>query len=122
MVFNGIEGKKHVLFGHIFSPTPFSTSFVITFEIKSGGHGTYGTVLTSNLKKALGTQRNLTGIEMTLNRRYSYRGAPRSYVSAGCPAPKGLSVVGYQLARTSFTFANGWTLTSTLNRTCGARG
>ena len=122
LVFNGMEGRKHVLFGHIFSPTPFSTSFVITFEIKNGGHGTYGTVLTANLKKALGTQRNLTGIEMTLNRRYSYRGRRRSYVSAGCPAPKGISVVSYPLARTSFTFADGGTLTSTLNRTCGARG
>ena len=104
------------------SPTPFSTSFVITFEIKNGGHGNFGTILTSNLEKALGTQRNLTGIEMTLNRRYSYRGARRSYVSAGCPAPKGVRSVIYQLARTSFTFANAGTLTTTLNRTCGARG
>ena len=104
------KANKHVLFGHIFSPTPFATSFVITFEIKNGGHGTYGTVLTANLKKALGTKRNLTGIEMTLDRRYTYRGTHRSYVSAGCPAPKGVSVVPYQLARTTFTFANGWTL------------
>ncbi len=122
LVFNGMEGRKHVLFGHIFSPTPFSTSFVIPFEIKNGGHGEFGTTLTANLKKALGTQRNLTGIEMTLNRRYSYRGKRRSYVSAGCPAPKGFPSVHYPLARSAFTFATGVTLTSTLERSCGARG
>jgi len=122
LVFNGREGAKHVLFGHIFSPTPFSTSFVIPFEIKNGGHGTFGTVLNANLKKALGTQRNLTGIEMTLNRRYSDHGVRRSYVTASCPAPKGFPHANYQLARSAFTFATGVTLSSTLNRTCGARG
>jgi hypothetical protein len=121
LVFNGIEHGRPVLLGHVFSPHPFATSFVITFGIK-GGKGTYGTVLTANLKQALGTQRNLTGIEMTLDRRYSYKGARRSYVSAGCPAPKGVNVVGYSLARTTFGFADGRTLTTTLNRSCRARG
>jgi hypothetical protein len=122
LVFNGTEHGHPVLLGHIYSPHPFATSFVIIFEIKSGGRGTYGTVLTANLKKALGTQRNLTGIEMTLSRRYSYRGQSRSYVSAGCPAPSGVHVVGFPLARTSFGFADGRTLATVLNRTCGARG
>jgi hypothetical protein len=122
LVFNGTEGKKHVLLGHVYSPHPFATSFVITFGIKTGGHGIYGTVLTANLKKALGSQRSLTGIEMTLDRRYSYQGTPRSYVSAGCPAPKGIHLVSFPLARTSFSFADGRTLTTVLPRTCKVRG
>lgn len=122
LVFNGSEGHKRVLLGHIYSPHPFANSFVITFHIKSGGKGTYGTVLTADLKKALGSQRNLTGIEMTLNRRYTYKGVRRSYVSAGCPAPKGFHSTPYSLARTSFAFADGRKLTTVLSRTCGARG
>jgi len=122
LVFNGIQGKKHVLFGHVFSFHPFDTSFVITFEIKSGGRGTYGTVLDANLTKALGSQRNLTGIEMTLDRRYSYHGTHLSYVSAGCPAPKGFKQISYPLARTTFAFANGLNVQTTLTRSCGARG
>ena len=121
LVFNGTEGNKHVLLGHVYSPHPFATSFVITFDIKSGGKGTYGTVLVADMKKALGTQKNLTGIEMTLNRRYSYRGKRRSYVSAGCPAPQGVNLVSFPLARTSFSFADGRTLTTTLNRSCKVR-
>lgn len=122
LVFNGTEGKKHVLYGHIYSPHPFATSFVITFEIQQGAKGTYGTVLVANLKKALGTQRNLTGIEMTLKRRYSYKGRRRSYVSASCPAPKGFHGASFKLARTTFGFATGTKLTTVLNRSCGARG
>jgi hypothetical protein len=122
LVFNGTEHGKPVLLGHIFSPHPFATSFVITFQIKSNRHGTYGTTMTANLTKALGNQRNLTGLEMTLKRSYSYKGKRHSYISAGCPAPKGFPGVVFPLARTSFSFAGGMKLTSTLTRDCKVRG
>ena len=122
LVFNGNEGGRQVLYGHVFSPHPFATSFVITFEIKTAAHGTYGTTLTANLSKALGSQRNLTGLEMTLKRSYSFQGKRHSYISAGCPAPKGVALVNFPLARTSFAFAGNTKITSTLTRTCRARG
>jgi hypothetical protein len=122
LVFNSSEHGHPVLLAHIYSPHPFATSFVISFAISRKRKGTYGTVLTANLRKALGTKKNLTGIEMTLSRRYSYKGRRRSYVSAGCPAPKGVRSVPYSLARTSFGFADGRHLSEVLNRTCGARG
>ncbi|MGN6275676.1 MAG: hypothetical protein ACTHNP_07075 [Solirubrobacterales bacterium] len=122
LVFNGIEDGRHVLLGHIFSPHPFATSFVISFAIGGKAHGTYGTVLTADLRKALGSKKNLTGIEMTLSRRYTYKGRRRSYVSAGCPAPKGLPSVSYSLARIGFTFADGRKLGEVLSRTCKAKG
>lgn len=122
LVFNALEHGRPALLGHIYSPHPFATSFVIGFSIRSQRSGDYGTVLTANLKQALGSKKNLTGIEMTLSRRYSYQGRARSYVSAGCPAPKGFPSVNYPLARTSFAFAGGAELTTVLNRSCGARG
>lgn len=122
LVFNAVEHGDPVLLGHVYSPHPFSTSFVISFAISGEGHGTYGTVLTANLRQALGSKKNLTGIEMTLSRRYRYKGKSRSYVSAGCPAPKGFHSVPFPLARTSFAFAGGSRLFTVLNRTCGARG
>jgi hypothetical protein len=120
LVFNGKKHGKPVLLGHIFTPKPFPTSFVLTFEISSQRHGPFGTTLTANITKALGNKRNLTGLEMKLSRRYSYRGVSRSYISAGCPAPKGVHAVSFPFARTSFAFA-GTTLTSTLERSCGVR-
>ena len=122
LVFNAVEHGRPELLGHIYSPHPFATSFVIGFRVRSERHGDYGTVLTANLKQALGQKKNLTGIEMTLSRRYTYKGQARSYVSAGCPAPKGFPSASYSLARTSFSFAGGTTLSTVLNRSCGARG
>jgi hypothetical protein len=121
LVFNAIEHGRPALLGHVYSPHPFATSFVIAFQVRSERRGEYGTMLTANLGQALGQKKNLTGIEMTLQRRYSYKGEARSYVSAGCPAPKGFPSANYPLARTSFQFAGGTTLTTVLNRNCGAR-
>lgn len=121
LVFNAEEHGHPVLLGHVYSPHPFATSFLIPFAIKHTGKGTYGTVLTANLKRALGSQKNLTGIEMTLSRRYSYKGTRRSYVSAACSAPKEVPVLSFPLARTSFAFASGVQVTSVLSQTCRPR-
>jgi hypothetical protein len=121
LLFNGRQHGHPVLFGHIYSPKPFSSSFVMVFEMRRA-RGTYGTTLTANLAKALGAKRNLDSIEMTLSRRFRYRGASHSYISSGCPAPKGLSVVPFRLARTSFSFAGGKTITTVLSKSCRAKG
>jgi hypothetical protein len=122
LLFNGRQHGHEVLLGHVFSPKPFATSFVMIFKISTLRHGTYGTVFSANLAKALGRKRNLTGIEMTLSRRYHYRGARHGYLSAGCPAPKGFSAAPFSLARTTFDFAGGRKITSTLTQECRARG
>lgn len=122
LLFNGREHGHEVLFGHIFSAKPFATSFVMIFKISALRHGTYGTVFSTDLAKSLGRKRTLTGIEMTLSRRYSYRGVHRSYLSAGCPLPKGFSADVFPLARTTFDFAGGRKMTSTLTQECRVRG
>jgi hypothetical protein len=121
LLFNGREGGRPVLFGQIYSPRPFATSFVIVFAIKRLPRGTFGTALEASLPEALGSWGNLTGIEMTLSRRYVHQGRPRSYLSAGCPAPKGFGAADFSLARASFGFEGGAKLTSTLSGTCKVR-
>jgi DNA-binding beta-propeller fold protein YncE len=121
LVFNGRQEGKPVLLGHIYAKKPFATSFVITFKISHQAHGTFGTVLTASLPEALGGWGYVTGLEMKLSRRYSAGGERRSYLSAGCPAPKGLNKVPFPLMRASFGFEGGKTLSSTLTRTCTAR-
>lgn len=122
LLFNGRQHGRPVLFGHIYSPKPFASSFVMVFEMRIAAHGTYGTTLTANLAKALGAKRNLESIEMTLSRRYRYRGATQSYISAGCPAPKGVPSVPFPLARTTFSFTDGKKLTEVLEESCRAKG
>lgn len=122
LLFNGRQHGKPVLFGHIFSPKPFASSFVMVFQIRTAAHGTYGSTLTANLAKALGPERTLESIEMNLSRRYRYRGTSRSYISAGCPAPKGFYELPFPLVRTTFSFPDGKNLTTTLTRSCRAKG
>jgi hypothetical protein len=122
LAFNGRSGGKPVLFGQIYAPRPFATSFVIVFAIKHLAKGTYGTALSASLPASLRSWGNLTGIELTLSHRYSYKGTSHSYLSAGCPAPKGFPGGSFAFARTSFGFEGGRVLSSTLTRSCRAGG
>ena len=122
VVFNGVRNGKPVLYGHFYSSRPFATSFVIVFKLSKLSHGTYGTVLDAPLPKAMDSWGRLTGLQMTLSRRYSVKGKPHSYLSSGCPAPKGISTVPFSLARTSFEFAGGVVVSSVLSSQCRARG
>jgi hypothetical protein len=120
LAFNGKRGGKSVLFGQIYSPRPFATSFVIVFKIAQGGRGTFGTTLKASLPSTLRSWGTLTGIELNLSRRYTYRGSQHSYLSAGCPAPPGFSKATFPLTRTSFGFQDGQTLAATMVRSCSA--
>jgi hypothetical protein len=122
LVFNGKRGGKPVLFGQIYAPHPFPTSFVIVFKVQKKTKGTYGTTLSATLPKALSAWGSLTAIEMTLSRDFNVGGKPHSYVSAGCPTPKGIGAASFQLARTVFSFTDGRSLDATVGGTCKVRG
>jgi hypothetical protein len=121
-VFNSVRKGKPVLYGHIYSPKPFATSFVIVFRLSKRRRGTYGSVLNAPLPKAMDAWGRLTGLTMTLNRRFHVKGKRHSFLSSGCPAPKGFPSAIFPLARTSFAFAGGTKLSSTFTSSCKARG
>lgn len=122
LVFNGEEKGKPVLFGQIYSAHPFATSFVIVFKVSKIAKGDYGTALSAELPASLRSWGDLTGIDMRLSRRYHYEGHSRSYITAGCPAPKGFRLASFKLARTSFSFTGGKELSSVVTGDCKARG
>jgi DNA-binding beta-propeller fold protein YncE len=121
VAFNGRLHGRPAILAHIYGTQPAPTSYVLPFLIRSS-HGTYGNVLEASLPQATGDWGYVTGLRMTLRRRFSYRGARRSYLSAGCPAPSGFPGAVFPLARTSFVFAGGMTLASVLDRSCRAKG
>jgi hypothetical protein len=122
LVFNGRRGGRPALLGHIYSARPFATSFVIPFLIRTIGRGTYGTELSAQFPPSFGHWGSVTGLEMKLSRRYSYRGSRRSFASAGCPLPDGLPSASFRLARTRFGFAGGTSVSVNQVATCKARG
>ena len=121
--FNGREKGKPVILAHVYGTEPVPTSFTLPLRISSQAKGSFGTVLSADLPAVTASIAFVTGISLKLDRRLgSDGGAPRGYLSAGCPAPKGFPGATFPLARTSFSFAGGPTVASTLQRSCKVRG
>lgn len=121
VVFNSERAGKPVLYGQIYSSYPFAHSFVIVFKVDKHRHGAYGTALTATLPANLRAWGNLTEIKMRLSRKYGYNGERRSFLTAACPTPKGVPTASFRLARTSFAFVDGTTVSSTLTDDCRVR-
>jgi hypothetical protein len=117
LAFNGRFHGRPAILAHVYGTRPIPTSYVLPFAIRRA-HGTYGTILEASLPQVTGEWGFVTGVSMTLSRRFTYRGRSRSYLAAGCPAPAGFPGAVFPLVRTSFAFVGGPTLTSTLSRSC----
>jgi hypothetical protein len=121
IAFNGrIDGRPAIL-AHVYGTKPVPTSFTLPFVV---GHarGEFATTLSASLPETTGEWGFVTGIRITLGRRFRHHGEERSYVSAGCPAPAGFPGVVFPLLRAGFGFAGAGTLTTTLTRNCKADG
>ncbi len=119
--FNGTLHGKPAILAHVYGTDPVPTSYTLPFEI-APAKGTFGTVLRASLPGVTGESGYITGLSLTLGRSFSYRGRRRSYLSAGCPAPAGFPGAVFPFARASFSFAGKGSISSTLTRSCGARG
>jgi hypothetical protein len=113
LAFNGQIGRKPAVFAHVYGTEPLSTSYVFAFKVKKT-KGTFGTVLEASFPKATGDWGYITGISLNLFRS--------RFMEAGCPAPGGFTKVSFPLVRTSFDFAGGLDIESTLTRSCEAKG
>ncbi len=121
LAFNGVLGGAPVIFAHIYGTKPVPTSYVLPLRIHRT-KGTFSTLLSASLPVATGDWGYVTGLSLKLGRTFTARGKRRGFLSAGCPAPEGFPGALFPLARTSFAFAGGKTLKSTLTRSCRARG
>ncbi|HYJ20841.1 MAG TPA: hypothetical protein VEW07_02315 [Solirubrobacterales bacterium] len=119
VAFNGTYENRPAILAHVYGTEPVPTSFTLPFVITES-KGTFATTLTAVLPRA--DDNFVTGLELTLNRSFTYRGQKRSYASAGCPAPKGFPGATFPFAKASYAFAGAGKLSSTLTRSCRARG
>ena len=120
LAFNGVLHGKPVIYAHIYGTKPVPISQLIPFRIHRID-GTYRVVLSAKLPRVAAAWGYVSGLSLTLKRTYRYHGRIHSYLSAGCPAPKGFTVASYPFARASFGFDDGRILKSSLTRTCKVR-
>lgn len=120
LAFNGpVERGRKLILAQVYSRSP-PGAFVLTFKLKKRP-GVFGTVMSTSLPAAARGWAFLTHFDMTLDRRYRYRGRSHSYVSAACSAPAGFPGAPFPFASASYGFANGQTLKTTLVRSCKVR-
>jgi hypothetical protein len=120
LLFNGTDHGHAAILAHVYQAQPTALTRIVVFKI-SHQPGTFGTVITADLPPALNSNGYLKSIFLQLERRYTFRGKQRSYLSAACAAPAGFSVGTFPFAKASMGFEDGRTLTSTLVRSCGAK-
>lgn len=121
LAFNGNLHGKPVIYAHIYGTEPLPQSYVLAFRLHRAG-GDYGTQMVAQLPRVAAEWGYVSGVSLTLRRNFSYRGQRRSYLSAGCPAPKGFPGATFAFAKATFGFEDGRTVGSTLTRDCGVRG
>jgi hypothetical protein len=121
LAFNGNLHGKPVIYAHIYGTEPLPTSFVLPFKIEQS-NGNYATTLVAELPQVAAEWGFVQGVSLTLKRNFTYEGERHSYLSAGCPAPKGFPGASFSFAKASFGFEDGRTLSSTMTRDCKARG
>jgi hypothetical protein len=118
LAFNGrVHGSPAVIL-HAFTRSP-PTVAVIPFLIRRGT-GRFGTALVADLPSSLGPWPRFAHFEMTLSRRFSYRGRGRSYLSANCPIPRRLTAGYFTFARATYTLADGRRVGTDIVRSCRA--
>ncbi len=118
LAFNAqVRGHRAVVL-HATATSP-PTSVVLPFLLEHRD-GRLGTALVANLPPALGPWPHLARFEITLSRRFAYRGRNRSFLSASCPIPRRFTAGFFSFARATFTLADGRRVGTGIPRSCRA--
>jgi len=110
--FNGVpQGSKPVVLLHAYGAAPVQTTLVLIGTVSSYAKEGYGPRLDLAIPPIAGGTGALTDFQVTIDKKFSYKGKPRSFVSAKC--------VGKKLkARGTFTYKDGESLTALSTQAC----
>jgi hypothetical protein len=121
LAFNGHYRGHTAVLAQVESGQPLPLTYVIPFQVRKA-KGAYATKLVGTLPEIASEYGYISAFDLSLGRTYRWHGRRMSYASAACPAPSGFTLATFPLARSSYVFEDGRTLTSTLVRTCKVRG
>jgi hypothetical protein len=118
LAFNGRVGGRRAVILHAFAASP-PTVAIVPFVVRRRP-GRFGLALVGALSPALGPWPRFADFELTLARRYAYRGEQRSYLSAACPIPRRFTAGFFSFARAELTLAGGQRIGTAIARSCRA--
>jgi hypothetical protein len=110
--FNGVpKGGRPVVLLHTYGVTPIQTTLVLVGAVSNLNKEGYGPRLDLEIPLLAGGAGALTDFQVTIDKKFTYKGKRRSFVSAKCTSKK-------LKARGAFTFKDGETLTALSTQTC----
>jgi DNA-binding beta-propeller fold protein YncE len=121
LAFNGRWHGRPAILAHVYGTKPVPTSYTLPFVIATARHDAFGTTLSASLPNFTSKWGYVTGITLNLGRSFRFRGARHSYLTAGCPAPRGISTVPFPLSHATLGFAGRKPIEQTLSGQCTAR-
>ena len=111
--FNGSpEGGRPVVILHTYGTTPLQASLVLVGTVTRYDKEGYGPRLDLEIPLIAGGTGALKEFQVRINRRWTYKGRKRSFISARCPSSKRLKTRG------EFTYRDGESLTAYSKQTC----
>jgi hypothetical protein len=120
LAFNGRAGGEPAVWAHAYSASP-PVSFVLPFYLHHPRSGAFGMLLRAPIAVSLGRWPRLRAFDVRLGRSYRAAGVKRSYLNASCPLPPRFDMLSVPLARATYAFASGPTLSTTILRACRVR-
>jgi hypothetical protein len=111
--FNGVpKGGKPVVILHTYGTSPIQTALVLVGTVSNYNKEGYGPRLDLEIPLIAGGTGALKEFQVTINKKWRYKGERRSFISAKCPNSKKLK------ARGKFTYRDGESLTAYSKQTC----
>lgn len=118
LAFNARVHGRPGLLAHVFGYKPAPSSEVLPITVRNERQGQFGSVLTVTMPNIGNEWGYVSGFDLELERHYRYRGRPRSFLSASCPAPVGTREVPFKAARGTFFLSEGNPVTETVSGSC----
>jgi hypothetical protein len=86
VLFNGgVHGGTTLLFVHAYVAVPAPTAVVTTVKMTRIHRGHYGTHTVSRIPVIAGGAGSVIAFELSIGRKFTYRGEKESYLTASCP-------------------------------------
>jgi hypothetical protein len=111
--FNGVpQGGKPTVLLHTYGTTPIQTTLVLNGVVSNYNKEGYGPRLDVEVPLLAGGAGALLEFNVKINKKFTYKGEQKSFISAKCPNNKKLK------ARGAFTFKDGESITAYSKQSC----
>ncbi|MEX2105885.1 MAG: hypothetical protein WD810_03200 [Solirubrobacterales bacterium] len=116
IAFNGgLKGGVTTFYIHAYLTVPTPAAIVTTVKIKKIHKGRFGTLSVATIPKIAGGSGSVKNFNLTINKKYTYKGKKMSILSAKCPD-------GKLQAHGTAVFADGTKASAEIIRTCTGKG